>query len=95
MPFGATVASDVFQHKLDECFGKIEQVIITADDIMIVSYMPDHSDHDQAFTTLLQTAQRCNVRLNYDKMKLNSLVKYIQQGVMGQIKCQLSQQCLH
>ena len=36
MPFGATVASDVFQHKLHECFGKIEQVIIIADDIMVV-----------------------------------------------------------
>ena len=49
--FGATVMGDVFQHKLDECFGKIEQVIIFADDIMIVGYKPDHSDHDQAFTT--------------------------------------------
>ena len=36
MPFGATVVGDVFQHKLDECFGKIEQVIIIAGDIMIV-----------------------------------------------------------
>ena len=31
MPFGATLASDVFQYKLDECFGKIKQVIIIAD----------------------------------------------------------------
>ena len=42
---------DVFQHKLDECLGKIEQVMI-ADDIIIVGCKPDHSDHDQAFTTL-------------------------------------------
>ena len=63
MPFGPTVASDVFQHRLDECFGKIEQVIITSDDIMIVGYKPDHSDHDLAFT-----AQKCNVKLNYDKL---------------------------
>ena len=54
MPFGATVTSDVFQCKLDECFGKIKQVIIIADDIMVVGYKPDHSDHDQAFTTLLK-----------------------------------------
>ena len=46
IPFGATVASDVFQHKLDECFGNTEQVIIIADDIMIFGYKPDHSDHD-------------------------------------------------
>ena len=48
MPFGATVAGDVLQCKLDGCFGKIEQVIIIADDIMIVGYKPGHSDHDQA-----------------------------------------------
>ena len=56
MPFGATVAGDVFQCKLDECFDKIEQVIIIADDILIVGYKPDHSDYDHVFTTLLQTA---------------------------------------
>ena len=68
MPFGVTVAGDVFQCKLDACFGKIEQVIIIADDIMIVGYIPDHSDHDHAFTTLLQTAKKCNVKLTYDKL---------------------------
>ena len=36
---------------------------------MVVGYKPDHSDHDQAFTTLLQIAQRCNVKLNYDKLQ--------------------------
>ena len=36
MIFGATVAGDVFQHKLDESFGKIQQVIIIVDDIMII-----------------------------------------------------------
>ena len=62
------MAGDVFQCKLDECFGKIEEVIIIADD-MIVGYKPHHSDHDQAFITLLQTAQKCNVKLNYDKLQ--------------------------
>ena len=69
MPFGATVGGDVFQCKLDECFGKIEQVIRIADDIIIVDYKADHSDHDQAFTTLLQTAKQWNVKLNYDKLQ--------------------------
>ena len=27
MPFGVTVAGDVFQHKLDQCFGHIKLVI--------------------------------------------------------------------
>ena len=35
MPFGATVAGHVFQHKLDECFGDILNVIVIADDIMV------------------------------------------------------------
>ena len=26
MPFGPTVAGDVFQHKLDECFGHIQML---------------------------------------------------------------------
>ena len=69
MPFGATAASDVFQCKLDECFSKMKQGIIIADDITVVGYKPDHSDHDQAFTSLLQTAQKCNVKLNYDKLQ--------------------------
>ena len=59
---GATVAGDVLKHKLDECFGKIEQVIIIANDVMIVGYKPENSDHDQAFTTVLQTAKKCNMK---------------------------------
>ena len=80
----------------------IGHVIIIVDDIMIVGYRPDHSDHDQAFTILLQTAQKCNVNsnmtsFNTSKMKLNSLVKLIPQAVTSQVKIryQLSQQCLH
>ena len=56
MPFVATVAGDVFQRKLDECFGKLKQAIIITDNIMVVGYRPDHSDHDQTFTNLLQAA---------------------------------------
>ena len=58
------MASDVFQCKLDECFGIIKQVIIIADDIMIVGKKPDHSDHDQAFTTLTNSPEvQCEVKL--------------------------------
>ena len=69
MPLGAAVAGDVCQRKLDECFSKLKQVIINADDIMVVGYKPDHSDHNQGFTSLLQTAQKCNVKLNFDKLQ--------------------------
>ena len=69
MPSGATVAGDVFQCKLDECFGHIPNVIVIADDIMIVGKKPDHKDHDQALTSLLETARHYNVRLNYEKLQ--------------------------
>ena len=36
MPFGITVAGDVFQQKLDECFGHIKNLIVIADDIMVI-----------------------------------------------------------
>ena len=69
MPFGATVAGDVFQHKLNECFGHIPNVIVIADDIMVVGKQPHNKDHDQALTTLFETARICNVRLNYEKLQ--------------------------
>ena len=69
MPFGATVAGDVFQCKLDECFGHIPNVIVIADDIMVVGKQPNHKDQDQGLTTLLETARCCNVRLSFEKLQ--------------------------
>ena len=69
MPFGIAVAGDVFQHKLDECLGHIKNLIVIADDIMVVGKKHNHKDHDLAFTILLQTARKCNVKLNYEKLQ--------------------------
>ena len=69
MPFEATVAGDVFQQKLDHCFGKLRQVIVIANSIMIVGYKQNHHNHDQALRILLETAKRCNVKLNYKKLQ--------------------------
>ena len=66
MPFKATVAGDVFQCQLDEYFGHIPNMIVIADDIMVVGKQPNHKEHDQALTTLLETARQCNVRLNFE-----------------------------
>ena len=68
IPFGITVAGDVFQRKLDQHFGQIEQVIVIADDIMVVGNQTNHRDHDVALTNLLETARKSNIRLNYDKL---------------------------
>ena len=40
-----------------------------ADDIVIVGKKQNHSDHDQALTTLLETARKCTVKLNYEKLQ--------------------------
>ena len=56
MPFGITVPRDVFQCKLDECFGHIKNLIVIADNIMVIGKHDNHKDHDLAFTTLLQIA---------------------------------------
>ena len=69
MAFEAAVAGDVFQHKLGQCFGQLKNVIVIADDIMIVDKRSNHSNHDQALTTLLETARQCNVLLNYEKLQ--------------------------
>ena len=69
MPFGISVAGDVFQRKLDTIFGNIPQVTCIAYDIMVIGYNKDHSDHDKAFSQLLHTAQLNNIKLNYDKLQ--------------------------
>ena len=36
---------------------------------MVVGRKHNHKDHDLAFTTLLQTAKKCNVKLNFEKLQ--------------------------
>ena len=74
MPFGITVAGDVFQCKLDECFDHIKNLIVIADNIMVVGRKHNHKDHDLAFPTLLQTAKKCNVKLNFEKLQYKCTV---------------------
>ena len=69
MPFGTTIAGDIFQRKLDQCFGHLHNVIVIADDIMVVGKQQNHKDHDLALITLLDTARKCNVHLNYEKLQ--------------------------
>ena len=69
MPFGITVAGDVFQRKLDECFGHIKNLTIIADDIMVIGKNRNHKEHDLAFALLLKMAKECNVKLNYQKLQ--------------------------
>ena len=49
MPFRETVTGDVFQRKLDTIFFNSDEVVIKADDMMVIGYQPDECDHDIAF----------------------------------------------
>ena len=69
MPVDRTVAGNVFQRQVHQCFGKIEQLIVIADDFMVVGKQHNHKDHDVALTNLLETARKCNIRLNFDKLQ--------------------------
>ena len=68
MPFGITVAGDVFQRKLNQYCGKIDNVIIIADDIMVVGNQQNHRDHDIALINLLEITRKSSIHLNYDKL---------------------------
>ena len=58
-----------FRESLTNAFGKIDQVIVMVDDIMVVGKQHNHKDHDTALTNLLETVRRCNIRLNFDKLQ--------------------------
>ena len=69
MPFGISVAGDIFQQKLNECIRDIRNVYCIVDDIMVVGYEKDHSDQDKALTNLFQRAEKCNLKFNLDKIQ--------------------------
>ena len=73
MPFSLSSASDVFQRKLDSIFGKLPNVVVIADDIMTYGEKADHSNHDIAFTNLLETARKNCVKLNYEKIQYKKI----------------------
>ena len=69
MPFGATVAGEIFQRKVDSIFLHLENVMIIADDIMVIGYQADEQDHDHAFTKLIETMKKNNIKLSFDKIQ--------------------------
>ena len=43
--------------------------MIITDDIMVIGYQEDKWDHDKAFTQLLETAKKNNIKLNFTKIQ--------------------------
>ena len=57
--------------KLDSIFLNLDNVMIIADDIMVIGYQEDEWDHDIAFTKLLETMKENNIKINFDKFWYN------------------------
>ena len=67
LPMGCSVASDVFQRKLDQVYHGLPGVTGIADDMVI--YGKDDLDHDMNFDRFLKTTRKNNVKLNKEKLQ--------------------------
>jgi len=74
MPFGISLAPEVFECKLQECLADIPGVKVIRDDILVVGYGETDSEaliyHDQNVIQLLERARQVNLKLNKSKVKL-------------------------
>ena len=57
----------MFQCKIDEIFNDIPNVFGIADDILVIGYDKDGTDHDKAVYKVLRQCQDVNLKLNEDK----------------------------
>ena len=67
LPFGAALAGDMFQCKIDEIFNDMPNVFGIADDILVIGYDKDGTDHDEAVYKVLKQCQDVNLKLNKEK----------------------------
>ena len=68
LPFGLNCAQDIFQKKVDETFSDIPGVTGISDDIIVVGYKADGSDHDANLKAVLERARTTGLRFNEKKM---------------------------
>ena len=69
MPFGTNVSGDCHQRGIDSIYGKLDNVIGIADDLLIWGNEEDGSDHDHAFQSVLETTHKNNLKLNIAKIQ--------------------------
>ena len=62
--FGAVLAGDMFQCKIDEIFNNMPNVFGIADDILVIGYDKNGADHDKAVYSVLRQCQDVNLKLN-------------------------------
>ena len=64
LPFGAVLAGDMFQQKIDKIFNDVFEI---ADNILVIGYDKDGADHDEAVYDVLRWCQDVNLKLNKEK----------------------------
>ena len=69
LPFGTNVSGDCHQRGTDSIYGKLDNVIGIADDLLIWGNEEDGSDHDRAFQSVLETTRKNNLKLNIAKIQ--------------------------
>ena len=70
LPFGLNCAQDIFQRMVDATFHDLPGVTGIADDIVVVGYKTDGSDHDEHLKAVLQRARDSGLRFNPDKLRV-------------------------
>ena len=65
--FGAALAGNMFQRKIDKIFNDIPNVFGIADDILVIGCNKDGTDHDDAVYSVLRQCRDVNLKLNEDK----------------------------
>ena len=58
LPFGTNVSGDCHQQGIDSIYGKLDNVLGIADDLLIWGNEEDWSDHDRAFQSVLRPHTR-------------------------------------
>lgn len=75
LPFGLSVAPEIFQKYNENAFGDIPGVIIYCDDMLICA--ETESEHDAILARVFERAKLCNVRFNKNKFQYKlKQVKY-------------------
>ena len=67
LPFGALLAGNMFQHKIDETFNDIPNVFGIADNTLVIGYDKDGTDHNETVYKVLKCCQDVNLKLNKEK----------------------------
>ena len=67
----------MFQQKIDEIFNDMPNVFGTADDILVIGYNEDGTDHDKAVYNVLRQCKEVNLKLNKDKCSFQAYIHTI------------------